>query len=201
MVVSQGICHETDLRLIWDGFDTVLIFVGERSKSGRTDVSWISAISHESRENRTFLRICVGFFSVVETSLMIHKTIIGDVSECSSLRDISATSDTTYTSIISTEEKNTIIIFNWECKLMFSFKTTELLMALDIKYAHSISFFAYISVLLCETRNVFVSDSNNSYANWIQNTKRVVHSGNWFRPESETFVRCHCAMSAITWNR
>ena len=133
MVVSQGICHETDLRLIWDGFDTVLIFVGERSKSGRTDVSWISAISHESRENRTFLRICVGFFSVEETSLMIHKTIIGDVSECSSLRDISATSDTTYTSIISTEEKNTIIIFNWECKLMFSFKTTELLMALDIK--------------------------------------------------------------------
>ena len=55
---------------------------------------------------------CVCFFSVVETSLMIHKTIIGDVSECSSLRDISATSDTTYTSIISTEEKNTIIIFN-----------------------------------------------------------------------------------------
>ena len=98
MVVSQGICHETDLRLIWDGFDTVLIFVGERSKSGRTDIE------------HAYEYVC--FFSVVETSLMIHKTIIGDVSECSSLRDISATSDTTYTSIISTEEKNTIIIFN-----------------------------------------------------------------------------------------
>ena len=192
------------MRLIWDWFGTGLIrfwFL-----SGK-DLKVVAQTSHESprylmsRGKIEHSYESVWSFFCRGSSLMIHKTIIGDVSECSSLRDISATSDTTYTSIISTEEKNTIIIFNWECKLMFSFKTTELLMALDIKYAHSISFFAYISVLLCETRNVFVSDSNNSYANWIQNTKRVVHSGNWFRPESETFVRCHCAMSAITWNR
>ena len=151
------------MRLIWDWFGTGLIrfwFL-----SGK-DLKVVAQTSHESPQHlisrgkieHAYEYVC--FFSVVETSLMIHKTIIGDVSECSSLRDISATSDTTYTSIISTEEKNTIIIFNWKCKLMFSFKTTELLMALDIKYAHSISFFAYISVLLCETRNVFVSHSN-----------------------------------------